>query len=619
MSTAQKASRPISRAALEGEIRATHGRGSLLPHWLTRLFSAYFGVDFSAVRYHAGPAADQLAGAAGARAFAAGGEMYFRSGAYDPGTLDGLRLLCHEATHVAQQHAGARAHQAGRGLVIGRPDDPDETMADICAGELLALARGERAGIGTGRARLARRSAHRLRGGGALVLQRAIGLEIEVSIPIDKLTPAEVAQIKAEVAKESVAGLPKKQGHRITAVGMRDMNGRVNYGTIRNPANGYRVDADHDDRVLPPEPMGAGWPIRQGSRDSIIEIVMDPPADGQAQLTAAMNNIDAFITQIDVQTNQLTTRWVGAFPALGAPAMPLPVSLGPFDYTDTGAYPAIRVPQHNLEGSIQVNIGIDLREYHSLLKWYAESQYAVATRVPTPTEQSIYRDIKDHIREAVDIGRNLADQAYNAATTAQRAQAGNFRGLRGWLTHLALYLRRGTLTLGDLSGSAKNLAPVLIKSPNSVITTYGMTPAEQAYFTANQAALMNLLFTATGRAADVGTPLAAVDVFAAAPGDTDAATLSNMAAGVAGVALAGQPVANPTGVGGRRMGNAAVQGLPTVPAGNVGGGANTRGGLVAEFRTLPGFYDGTAQWRAVAQAFFDAAETRNARDGISDN
>ncbi len=67
------------------------------------------------------------------------------------------------------------------------------------------------------------------------------------------------------------------------------------------------------------------------------------------------------------------------------------------------------------------------------------------------------------------------------------------------------------------------------------------------------------------------------------------------------------------------MGNAAVQGLPTVPAGNVGGGANTRGGLVAEFRTLPGFYDGTAQWRAVAQAFFDAAETRNARDGISDN
>ncbi|MEU6426366.1 DUF4157 domain-containing protein [Microbispora sp. NPDC046973] len=611
-------SRPLSRVALEGGIRAAHGRGSLLPGWLGRLFSAYFEVDFSAVRYHADPLADRLTAAARARAFTAGGEMYFRSGAFDPGILDGLRLLCHEATHVAQQHSGARALQAGRGLVIGRPDDPDEAMADICAEELVALVRGERSGLGTGRARLAHRAADRLRGRGALVLQRAIGLEIEVPIPIDKLTPAEVAQIKAEVAKEYVAGLPKKQGHRIAAVGMRDMNGTVTYGTIRNPANGFRVDADHDDRVLPPNPLGTGWPIRQGSRDSIIEIVMDPPAVSQAQLTAAMNNIDAFITTIDAQTNGLTTRWVGAFPALGG-AMPLPVSVGPFDYTDTGAYPAIRLPEHNLQGSVQVNIGIDLREYHSLLKWYSDSEYAAASRVTNPAEQSIYRDIKTHIREAVDIGRNLADQAYNGATATQRQQAGNFRGLRGWLTHLALYLRRGTLTLGQIGGSAKNIVPALVKSPNSVLTTYGMTAAEQAYFTANQAALMNSLLNATGRAADVGTPLAGVDVFAAAPGDTDAATLSNMAAGVGSVALAGGPIANPTGVGARRTGNAAVQGLPTVPAGNVGGGANTRGGLVVEFRTLPGFYDGTAQWRALAQAFFDAAETRNARDGISDN
>ncbi|MEU8177931.1 DUF4157 domain-containing protein [Microbispora hainanensis] len=597
---------------MEGGIRAVHGRGSLLPGWLRRLFSAYFDVDFSAVRYHADSLADRLAAATGARAFTAGGEMFFRSGAFDPGTPGGLWLACHEAAHVAQQLSGARAGQAEHGLAIGRPDDPDEAMADACAEELVALVRGERSGPGTGRERLAHRAAGRLRSG-ALVLQRAIGLEIEVPIPIDKLTPAEVAEIKLEVAKEYVAGVKQKLTHRMNAVNMRNTKGTVLYGTIRAPANGFRVDADHDDRVLPPDPMGKGWPIRQGSRDSIIEIVMDPPATSQTQLTNTMNAIQNFIGTIETQTNGLTTRWVGAFPPLGG-AMTLPVSIGPFDYTDTGAYPAIRLPEHNLLGSIQVNIGIDLREYHSLLKWYAESNYSAPTRVKDTVEQNIYRDMRTHILEAVDIGRDLANQAYKSATTAQRQQAGNFRGLRGWLTHLALYLRRGTLTLG-YAGSPKNVVPVLVKSPNSVLTTYGMTAAEQAYFTANKATLMNALFTATGRAADVGKPLSTVDVFAAVPGHIDANTLSNMAS--TSVALTGGPIPNPTGVGPRRTGNAAVQGLPTVPAPHVGGGVNTRGGMVVEFRALPGYYDGPAQWRALAQAFFDAAQTRNSRDGIS--
>lgn len=607
---------PVSRAALEEGVNAARGQGRLLPGELRRLFSEYFGVDFSAVRYQAGAASDRLARAAGARAFVVADEMFFRSGAWDPGTVEGLRLLCHEATHIAQQRTGTRGHHGGRGLSVGAPDDPDESMADACADELLALAAGERAGTGTGRTALARRARGCRRGHGALVLQRAIGLEIEVAIPIDKLTPAEVTAIKTRVAQEHVAGVAAKQGHRLAAVGMRDMNGNVTYGTIQNPANGYRIDADHDDRVTTPNPTTTGWPIRQGSRDSIIEIVMHPPAVSQVALTAAMNNIAAFITQVDAQTNQLTTRWVNAFPALGA-AMPLPVSMGPFDYTDTGAYPALRLPQHNHEGSIQVNIGIDLREYHSLLKWYVESDYATATRAADPLSQAIYRDIKQHIREAVDIGRTLTDQVYTAATTAQRQQAGNFRGLRGWLTHLALYLRRGTLNLHAIGGSAKNLAPVLIKSPNSVLTTYGMTAAEQAYFTGNRATLMDDLFIATGRPGDAGQPLNTVDVFVAAPGDTDADTLSDMAAGVGGVALTGKPVPHPTGVGAARTGNAAVTGLPAVAAGNIGGGANTRGGLVAEFRTLPGYYDGPQSWRAVAQAFFDAAQVRNARDGIT--
>lgn len=598
-----------------GRLRGALGTGTRLDDSWSRLLSEYFGSDLSTLTVHVGAESDRLVQEAGALAFTVGQDVFFRHDAWAPDTTEGLRLLFHEATHVAQQVSGI-AYGDGPEPSFGPADHDDETVADACADDLLALVECAAADPRAGRTRVPPRRGSRRTQHGGLVLHRAIGLEVEVAVPIDKLTPAEVAQIRTRVAQEHVAGMAQKPGHRVAAVGMRDMLGAVTYGEIRNAAGGFRVDADHDDRVTPPNPLTTGWPIRQGSRDSIIEIVMEPPAVGQAALTTAMTNITAFVAQIDAQTNQLTTRWVDAFPALGAPAMPLPVSVGPFDYTNTGAIPPVRLPQHNYQGSIQVNIGIDLREYHSLLKWYVDSDYATAARMPDPASQAIYRDIKAHIREAVEIGRAMTDQIHAAAGAPQRQQAGNFRGLRGWLTHLALYLRRGTLPLASLSGSVKNLAPVLAKSPNQVLATYGMTPAEQNHFTANRNALMNQLFQATGRPGDVGRPLPAVDVFAAAPGGTDADALSDLTAGAAGVALTGKPIPQPTGVGRLRTGNAHVQALPSVPGGNVGGGANTRGGFVAEFRALPGYYDGPAQWATVAQAFFDAAETRNARDGV---
>jgi hypothetical protein len=348
-----------------------------------------------------------------------------------------------------------------------------------------------------------------------------------------------------------------------------------------------------------------------------MEIVMEPPTVDQVAFTTTMNNIDAFIVQINAQTNNLTTHWVNAFPVIGA--MVAPVNVGPIDYTANGWYPAVRLPNHNFQGSIQVNIGIDLREYHSLLKWYANSEYANPTRAATQTERAIYAQIKADIIQAVDVGRTITQNIYNGMTALQRQQTGNLRGLRGWITHLALYLKRGTLPLGSLGGTIKNLAPVLVKSPNSIITQYGMTAAELTYFTtpANRTNIMDQIFQRVGRAANVGQPLAAVDVFLASPGHINADTLSNVGAGAAQVPLTGKPIAQPTGVGPLRTGNAAVQGLPIVAAGaGIGGGPNTRGGMVAEFRTLPGFYDGSASWRALGTRFLQEATARNNRDGI---
>jgi ketosteroid isomerase-like protein len=56
-----------------------------------------------------------------ARAFTVGQDLFFREGAFDPGTDSGKRLLAHELTHVAQQRSGA-----ARGAVIHRQAAPED-------------------------------------------------------------------------------------------------------------------------------------------------------------------------------------------------------------------------------------------------------------------------------------------------------------------------------------------------------------------------------------------------------------------------------------------------------------------------------------------------------------
>ncbi len=62
-----------------------------------------FNADFSDVRVHTGPEADRRARSIHALAFTVGRDVVFRSGAYQPGTRTGKRLLAHELTHVVQQ------------------------------------------------------------------------------------------------------------------------------------------------------------------------------------------------------------------------------------------------------------------------------------------------------------------------------------------------------------------------------------------------------------------------------------------------------------------------------------------------------------------------------------
>lgn len=77
--------------------------GSPLEPWIREDMEQRFARDFSTVRVHSGPPAEQSARDVGALAYTAGEHIVFSASRYAPGTDAGRRLLAHELTHVVQQ------------------------------------------------------------------------------------------------------------------------------------------------------------------------------------------------------------------------------------------------------------------------------------------------------------------------------------------------------------------------------------------------------------------------------------------------------------------------------------------------------------------------------------
>jgi uncharacterized protein DUF4157 len=132
-------SRLLARAAEEGgamltpeiedEIERERGGGAPLGAEVRRNMEASLGADLGGVRVHTGPRADGLSHALNARAFTTGSDVFFRSGAYDPGSSAGRELLAHELTHVVQQHEEPVRPK----LELGPADDEYEREANAVA------------------------------------------------------------------------------------------------------------------------------------------------------------------------------------------------------------------------------------------------------------------------------------------------------------------------------------------------------------------------------------------------------------------------------------------------------------------------------------------------------
>jgi len=88
---------------LESSIQQARGGGQPLDNGIRERMEGAFGADFSGVRVHTDGTSDQLNQSIQAKAFTTGQDVFFRKGAYNPGSRGGQELLAHELTHVVQQ------------------------------------------------------------------------------------------------------------------------------------------------------------------------------------------------------------------------------------------------------------------------------------------------------------------------------------------------------------------------------------------------------------------------------------------------------------------------------------------------------------------------------------
>ena len=95
-----------------------HSPGEPLPPATLAFLEPKLAHDLSTIRVHADDRAAESAHAIHARAYTVGHNIVFGAKQYQPGTVDGRRLLAHELTHSIQQSAGSgMGGKAGSGAI----------------------------------------------------------------------------------------------------------------------------------------------------------------------------------------------------------------------------------------------------------------------------------------------------------------------------------------------------------------------------------------------------------------------------------------------------------------------------------------------------------------------
>ncbi len=202
-------------AEFENRLASARGSGMSLPEPTRDFMEQRMGADFSGVKVHTDAQSDQLNQSIQAKAFTTGRDVFFRNGAYQPGSQEGQQLLAHELTHVVQQGAASRTGQR----------KVNKVQAKLMAGEMPI---SQPASTG--------------------VVQRAIGYEFETNFKVEK-------------QRGGFTGLfsPYRK--------MQKME------TIKNYTEGFKMEADENTTLGSTIEFVVDPPVQENNRGKLVSIM----------------------------------------------------------------------------------------------------------------------------------------------------------------------------------------------------------------------------------------------------------------------------------------------------------------------------------------------------------
>jgi len=126
---------------IEATIQQARGGGQGIPNTICTPLEQALRADFSGVRVHTDAQSDQLNRWLQSKAFTTGQDVFFRHGAYDPGSRGGRETLAHELTHVVQQTGTAALPRVSRhpARVIQRLEFKEDKKRNLPTGSSEAV------------------------------------------------------------------------------------------------------------------------------------------------------------------------------------------------------------------------------------------------------------------------------------------------------------------------------------------------------------------------------------------------------------------------------------------------------------------------------------------------
>ena len=455
--------------------------------------------------------------------------------------------LPHEAWHVAQQKQGrvqpTLQMKGGMGV---NDDDGLEQEADTMGTKALQVKNAAAGGdlIAPGSLSAASNS--------NAAVQRKLGLELEVAVPIDKMG------VLSEDDKKIL------KGTKTNAVRLQQLfnTADAGYGKFAK-AGRVAFHADHSSRVAPAE-----WkPPYRVMGHSILEMVFDPPVETQEELDETMEEINTAVSTIQSGTSGLKKR----VPFDGG------VHIGPIDGDSKPA-------ELSWKAAIHVNVGIDPRRLHKMLNWYSASKYKPS------------REVKQIPMEYAETMAERIVKAFSETSGVSNKDAQYWNGLRGLTTILVLYLLSGA-DKSELKSSVKNFATLLSKTRFGAIIKHSMTPKERELLK------------------DLWEEYKKVLIQETRPGEDERSSLILRTNGKGKLKDGSWKIKDlftntaPALVGDEKEIDADDVGPVRSDQDKVAGGAR-RKGIVLEFRSLPGRYEPDT-WAGIAKDFLDKANEEN--------